>query len=71
MTQQDRILNYIRDFGSISPLEAFRDLGCMRLAAQIFELQKKGYKFDHIMQTGANRYGETIHYMRYSFKFED
>ena len=71
MTQQERIIEYITEFGSISPLEAFRDLGCMRLAAQIFELEKKGYTFDHIMQTGTNRFGEKIHYMRYSFKFED
>lgn len=71
MTQQERILEYIRDFGSISPIEAFRDIGCTRLAGQIFELEKKGYLFDHIPQTVTNRYGEKRHYMRYSFKFED
>lgn len=41
MTQTDRVLMYMRDFGSISPLEAMRDLGCMRLAARISDLKKK------------------------------
>ena len=71
MTQQERILDYIATFGSITPLEAFRDIGCTRLAGQIFELEKKGYVFDHIWQTAENRYGEKCHYMKYSFKFED
>ena len=71
MTQQERIIEYITEFGSISPLEAFKDLGCTRLAAQIFELEKKGYVFDHIPQTGTNRFGEKTRFTRYSFKFED
>lgn len=71
MTQQDRILEYIKTFGSITPLEAFRDIGCTRLGAQIFELEKKGYEFDHIWQTSENRFGEKTRYMRYSFKFKD
>lgn len=71
MTQQERIIDYITRFGSITPAEAFIDLGCYRLAAQIFELQKKGYEFDHIWQSSTNRFGEKVRYMRYSFKFED
>ena len=71
MTQQDRILEYITTVGSITPLEAFKDIGCTRLAAQIFDLERKGYEFDHIMQTGTNIFGEKMHYMKYSFKFED
>ena len=71
MTQQERILDYIVTFGSISPLEAFRDIGCTRLAGQIFELEKKGYVFNHIRQTGTNRYGEKTHFMRYSFRIEE
>ena len=71
MTQQERIINYITEFGSISPLEAFKDIGCTRLAAQIFVLEKKGYEFNHVMESGTNRYGEKTHFMRYSFKSEE
>lgn len=65
--QQDRILKYIRDFGSITPLEAFRDLSITKLATRISELKKNGYEFSQRIDCGINRYGEPVHYMRYSF----
>lgn len=42
MTQKERILKYLNDFGSITPLEAMRDLGVMRLSARIMELNRNG-----------------------------
>lgn len=71
MTQKERVMEYITEFGSITPLEAFKDLGCMRLADVIWKLEKDGYEFDHVMQTGINRFGEKTHFMRYSFKYKD
>lgn len=65
MTQNDRILKYMRDFGSISPVEAMQDLGCMRLGARIFELKQAGHAIRREMETGKNRYGETTSYARY------
>lgn len=41
MTQQDSILFHMRHFGCITPLEALRDYGCLRLAARIYDLRKK------------------------------
>lgn len=35
MTQKDRIINYIREFGSITSWEAFEELGIMQLGARI------------------------------------
>lgn len=32
MKQAERVLKYMRDFGSITQLEAMQDLGCMRRA---------------------------------------
>lgn len=32
-TQADRVLDYIKQFGSITTLEAFRDLGVTRLSS--------------------------------------
>lgn len=66
MNQRKRVLEYIQRFGSISPLEALRDLGIMRLASRIFELRELGYQIIGKVEIGKNRYGESIHYMRYS-----
>ena len=65
MNQYERILNYIKQFGSISPLEAFRDLGITKLATRISEMRKMGYVFRQEYIKGENRFGETVHYMRY------
>lgn len=64
-TQAERILDYIRDFGSITQIEALRDIGCMRLASRVSELKKQG--FDIISKTEAvnNRYGEKCYIKRY------
>lgn len=64
-TQCDRILDYFNDFGSITSLEAIRDLGCMRLASRICDLKRKGYRFIIKTEKGKNRYGEPTNYKRY------
>lgn len=66
MTQSERIINYIRDFGSISPLEAFQDLGITKLSTRISEMRQDGLEFDKIRESSKNRYGEKVTYMRYS-----
>lgn len=65
MSQHDRILKYIDDFGSISPNEAFRDLGITKLATRISEMRRDGLDFSQKMEFSKNRYGEKVHYMRY------
>lgn len=65
MKQTDRIIDYIGEFGSITPLEAFRDLGIMRLASRISDLKKEGYDIQSEMASGTNRYGETTHFKKY------
>ena len=66
MTQKDRILKYLRDFGSITPLDAMADIGCMRLASRISELKGEGYAIRKEMEKGRNRYGQKTAYARYS-----
>lgn len=70
MNQGDKILKYLKDFGSITAYEAVIDLGITQLAARLCELKARGYEFDKEMQTGKNRYGENTHYIRYSLKGE-
>lgn len=44
MTQKERVINYIRDHGSITTMEAFNNLHVTRLAARIAELKSDGQK---------------------------
>lgn len=71
MKQTERIVEYIRRFGSISSREAFNDLGVSRLSARISELKDEGYEFDDKWETSKNRYGDAVSYKRFSFKEGD
>ena len=62
--QADRILQYIKDFGSITQLEAI-SIGCMRLASRVSELKKQGYNIEGDFVPVKNRYGELSHIKRY------
>lgn len=46
MTQCELVIRYIQDFGSISPMEAFHDLGITKLATRISELKRDGWTFN-------------------------
>jgi hypothetical protein len=50
----------------MSTLQAFQDIGCTRLASRICDLQKDGYRFKKEFETGVNRNGEKVSYVRYS-----
>lgn len=65
--QQQRILDYITDFGSITAGEAFLDLGILNFSARLSELKDKGIKFKSVRETAKNRYQEPISYYRYTF----
>lgn len=65
-TQANRILNYMKEFGSITQYEALADLGCMRLASRISELRTSGYSIKKQMIKVKNRYGENCSVARYS-----
>lgn len=68
ITQNDRILLYIKDFGSITQLEALRDLGVMRLASRISDLRRRGYDIIAVPEAVINRFGDPVYIKRYSFK---
>lgn len=68
VNQKQRILTYIQDFGSITSLEAMKDLGITQLGARIDGLQKDGYSFKKVWERSKNRYGEPVDYKRYSLE---
>lgn len=56
MTQNERVLDYMERFGSITQLEALSDLGIMRLASRINDLKKKGHCVKKEMVKSKNRF---------------
>ena len=69
MTQKQLILRYIRDFGSITPFQAFSDLGITKLATRISEMRREdGLEFNIESVKKKNRYGNTVVYSKYSMK---
>ena len=64
MTQEQLVLQYIKDFGSISTLEAFKDLGITRLSAKIFNL-RNDYNVRDSWDESVNRYGKKVRFKRY------
>lgn len=65
ISQKDRIINYIRQFGSISSWEAYADLGITQLGARIDQLKKEGYEFRTEWESRKNRFNEDTTYKRY------
>ena len=65
MTQCEKILDYMKNYGAITPLDAIREFGCLRLAARISDLEKRGYNIEHIPESSTNRYGDKVHHMSY------
>lgn len=64
-TQKQRIINYMRQFGSITSWEAYQDLGVMQLGARIDQLKKDGYKFRTEWEIKKNRFNEEVSFKRY------
>lgn len=68
VTQCQKIVNYMKTFGSITPLEAVSDLGCMRLAFRINDIKKMGYRVKTELISGKNRLGESTRFAKYSLE---
>lgn len=65
-TQAELVLEYMEEFGSITALDAIRDLGVYRLASRISDLKKMGVPIDRKMELVPNRYGKKSNVARYS-----
>ena len=70
-TQCSKVLDYMRRYGSITQLEALRDIGCMRLASRISDLRYQGYAIGRRMKTSKNRDGDDVHFAEYYLIEED
>lgn len=64
-TQTQRVMRYLKDFGSISSHEAFTELGIVRLASRICELRQDGHPIKDKWEHSVNRYGDKVQFKRY------
>jgi hypothetical protein len=64
ITQSRKILAYIDEHGSITPLEAMR-FGCMRLAARVKDLKTAGHDIVSEMVHTVDEDGSAVRYARY------
>ena len=67
-TQREQILNYIKVFGSITPMEAFADLGITKLATRISEMRRDGLEFKIESVKSKNRFGKSVRFAKYSME---
>jgi len=71
MTQKEAVLQYIKDFGSITPIQAFADLGITKLATVVSNLRlKDGVEIKKESVKVNTRYEKSTVIKRYSFPSE-
>lgn len=68
MTQCERVLRHLEDFGSITSLEAVNEYGIMRLASRIADLKGQGHDIVSDRGSSKNRYGEPTSYSVYRLR---
>lgn len=65
-TQCERIVEYMQKYGSITQLQAYVDIGCMRLPSRIHDLRKQGYAINVKTERVKKRDGGYAPIARYS-----
>jgi len=46
MTQEEQILDHLRKGYALTPLDALKLFGCLRLGARIWDLRRKGHNIE-------------------------
>ena len=64
-SQNERLLEYLKDHGKITQFEAISELGILRLASRANDLKKSGVKIFSSMVKVTNRYGEICRVAEY------
>lgn len=64
-TQEQRIISYILENGSITRIDAAMRLGVFELAARLDGLRKKGWVFEKERESHTSSDGYKFHVVRY------
>ena len=54
MSQKESVLQYLKSRRQLTPLEALKRFGCMRLGARIYELKQDGHRIHTSMVEVGN-----------------
>ena len=69
MTQNEMIIKYLIEHGSITTYESYSKLFITRLSARIFDIKHKyGIEFDEEWVTKKNIYGKPCSFKKYILK---
>lgn len=68
LSQNNEVLIYLQQHGSITPMEAEKEFACRRLGARIYDLRRNGHDIRTIPETRKNRFGKPVTYARYSME---
>lgn len=68
MSQNERLLLHLKNFGTIQPMMAWSQLGIYRLASRICDLRKEGHSIEKRMVTLTNRWGEEVRVAEYKLE---
>ena len=69
MTQKTAVMEYLRTHDSITPMEAFSELGVTKLATIVSDLiRHDNAKIIKRSVKIKNRYGRPCHFMQYSLE---
>ena len=65
MTQNEMVIEYLKENKMITDREAFTELGIRRLAARVSNLRTIGYPIKTVMVSKPIRYGKKTTYAEY------
>lgn len=65
MTQNEMIIEYLKEHKTMTPIDAFYEIGCMKLATRIGELKREGYNIETKMENYVTWRGEKKRHARY------
>lgn len=71
MKQTERLLEHLKHFDSVEPMQAWTQLGIYRLASRIHDLRKEGHAIEKRMVTTTNRWGEEVRFAQYEMQKND
>ena len=65
LSQNERLIDYLKAHKTITPLEAWNELGLYRLGARIFDLKQQGLDISSKLVKVTNRFGEDCRVSQY------
>ena len=68
MTQCEKLLGYMKLYGSVTGLESVVQLGVLNYKGRINDLRKRGFSIKTTMETTTNAQGEKKTFARYSLE---